>query len=52
MMKGPEGIIPSGPLNGDGGHPRACLIWDYLKIGFRMVRDGHREILWGDHSQR
>jgi hypothetical protein len=30
--------------DGDDGCPRACLIWDPVKIAFRAVRDGLRKI--------
>jgi hypothetical protein len=39
-----RGEIPPPAINGHDGHPIAWLVWDYLKIAFRTVRDGHREI--------
>ena len=36
--------MPSFFTYGDDGCPRAWLIWDFMRIGFRTVRDGHRKI--------
>jgi len=44
ISKKAGGNIPSGLANGDDGHPRAWLIWDFMKIAFRTVKDGHRKI--------
>ena len=32
------------PSYGHDGHPRAWLIWDFMRIHFRREKDGHRKI--------
>ena len=43
------GDLPPGPFYGHDGHPRAWLIWDFMKIAFRTVKNRHWKIkLRGD----